>query len=121
MNVAELIELLKGQPPERRVVLRVSPAECCRTRFHGYRLHEGAILSRERCRPDGLVARFWQHVAELDHLSRRQLAKVDSDGTPTFSLRHQRDRFSHQLDHASLVHGRTPRSDVAIDKDVIVL
>jgi hypothetical protein len=34
MNVAELIELLKGQPPGRRVVLRVSPAECCRTRFH---------------------------------------------------------------------------------------
>jgi hypothetical protein len=53
MNVTELIELLKGQPPERRIVLRVSPAECCRTRFHGYRLHEGAILSRERCRPDG--------------------------------------------------------------------
>ena len=79
-----------------------------------------AILVRKRRRPDGLVARFWQHVTELDHLPRRQRIKIDSDGTPTFNLSRQRDSFNRELDHAGLVHGRTPCPDLAIDEDVFV-
>jgi hypothetical protein len=77
-------------------------------------------FSRKRRRPGRLVAGFWQYMAELDHLPRRQLIKVNPNGTPALNSSRERDSVGHQLDHAGLVHGRTPSADVAIDEDVIV-
>ena len=63
-----------------------------------YRLHKAPILFGKGGRPERLIARFWQDMAELDHLPRQQLIQIDLDGMPTFNLRSLSDRFSHELD-----------------------
>ena len=86
MNVAELIELLKGQPPERRVVLRVSPAECCRTRFH-----LAIDCMKARSSPGSAAVQTGSSPGSGCTWPNSIICRgANPDGTPTFSLRRQR-------------------------------
>src|SRR5262249_27869027 len=65
-------------------------------------------------------ARLRQQMAELDHLSRRQLADIHPHGPGAVDLGRLANRLRHERDHAGLVHGRAPGSNMTMDEDVVV-
>jgi len=69
----------RGRETIGRRVLRETPAPLACRQLRADRLHYLAVGLRQCRRPGRFVARFGQHMAEFDHLTRLKVDDVDPE------------------------------------------